>query len=148
MPAGDRERVRYALDRQAVDRLAESLEVLKTNGEYLARSFYDALFLKYPALRSMFPADMNAQEASLIKTLVAVVELLRDVNASENMITQLGKRHAGYGARPEHYPIVCSMLLEAMAAHFGSRWNESLKTEWTQALELIARRMIQAQTTR
>ncbi|MGE3703706.1 MAG: globin domain-containing protein [Vicinamibacterales bacterium] len=127
-----------SVDATAVANLARSLGVLRTEGGRVASVFYGKLFGKYPALRGMFPDDMRAQEAKLIDTLTMVVEHLQAPDTVRNRLGELGERHVRYGARPEHYPIVCSLLVEALGEVSGSSWSARLAAEWTQALTLVS----------
>lgn len=135
---------RVAIDSEAVRRLSESLQFLKSKGGAVARAFYAALFERHPGVRSLFPTDMAAQERKLIDSLVAVVEHVGDPGRLTPMLRELGKRHAGYGAIADHYRIVCALLIECMARESGSAWSDQLEAEWAQALELVSAIMIEA----
>lgn len=131
------------VDQGAIRRLEASLALLKPVGTRLTHDFYDRLFARHPGLRVMFPTDMAEQEKKLFASLVTVVEHLRDPGPLRESIRTMGKRHAGYGAKPEHYPIVCSLLLESMAATLGGAWTPELSAEWAQALQLVSAAMIE-----
>jgi hemoglobin-like flavoprotein len=57
-------------------------------------------------------------------------------------LRELGERHARYGARPEHYPIVVEVMLATMAQVAGGAWNEDLAGDWRTALERVAAVML------
>lgn len=135
-----------SVDAQAIERLESSLATLSAKGPAIARRFYAALFSKAPSVRGMFPADIASQEKKLLDSLVSVVTLLKEPAKTVPMLRELGRKHETYGARPEHYPIVCSFLLEAMRAEFGTEWTPQLALEWAQALELVSHHMIASGT--
>jgi nitric oxide dioxygenase len=54
----------------------------------------------------------------------------------------LGAQHVAYGARPEHYPIVASVMLASMAELAGDVWTPQIAAAWGQALNLVAGVMI------
>lgn len=131
-----------AVDAEAIERLSSSLAALSAKGPAIAHRFYAALFEAYPSVRAMFPPDIAAQEKKLLDSLVSVVTLLQEPTKSVPMLRELGRKHARYGALPQHYPIVCALLVESMGAEFGDAWTPQLALEWSQALELVSYHMI------
>lgn len=112
-------------------------------GTELTHDFYDLLFARYPGVRVMFPTDMKAQEKKLFDSLTMVVNNLDDTAAVRQRLVELGQRHEQYGAKPEHYPLICSLLLETMAKTAGLAWTPELAAEWSQALQLVSETMLQ-----
>jgi hemoglobin-like flavoprotein len=53
-------------------------------------------------------------------------------------IEDLGERHVGYGALPEHYPVVASVLIDTMQLLGGSDWRPEYSAAWTDALQAIS----------
>ena len=131
-----------AIDEVATARLAGSLEVIRARGPAIASTFYRRLFERAPHLRGMFPQDMSAQERKLIDSLAMVVQFIREPAKVMSNLRQLGERHAKYGAKAEHYPIVCAMLVQAMGEESGPTWSSQLAQEWAQALELVSQTMM------
>lgn len=132
------------VDVGVVRKLEASFEVLKepARAEAFTRGFYDRLFAAHPGLRSMFKTDMTVQRGKLFDSLKQVIAHLKDPAAQADHLAGLGQRHAGYGAKPEHYPIVCGLMVEAMAEACGAAWNTDLATEWRQALTLVSEAML------
>jgi hemoglobin-like flavoprotein len=54
----------------------------------------------------------------------------------------LGARHVGYGAQPEHYPVVGQALIEAMANVAGDAWRPEYNEAWAQAYEVLVGEML------
>lgn len=131
------------LDHALIARLRASMNHLTSRGDALAASFYDRLFKAHPSLRWMFPEDMNAQRAKLMSTLAWAVANLSHPAKIREAAVGLGQRHVHYGAKPEHYPVVCSLLLESMAEVSGDHWSASLEYEWKIALFLLSELMQQ-----
>lgn len=129
-------------DPRVIALLQASLAVMAPRASELAHDFYARLFAACPHLRGMFSQDMSTQEKKLIESLVAVVEGLREPQAVRNKLLELGRTHAGKGARPEHYPVVCKMMLASMKHVSGSAWTQTLETEWARALEMISQIML------
>ncbi len=85
---------------------------------------------------------MRAQETKLMESLNAVVSNLDNGALVRSRLAELGKRHEKYGAKPEHYPIVCGLLMETMAKFAGPAWTAEIAAEWSQALQLVSEAMI------
>lgn len=132
------------VDETVIRRLEVSMAVLSppAKADAFARAFYEKLFALHPALRSMFKNDMAAQRKKLFDALAFVISHLRQPETVRTHLVEMGKRHVGYGAKPEHYPIVCRVMVEAMAETGGAEWNATLTNEWSQALGLVAEVML------
>jgi hemoglobin-like flavoprotein len=132
------------LDQRLILRLRVSLARLLGKGDELAKAFYAMLFERYPSVRPLFPADMAAQRVKLTEMLAWIATGLDHPDQTLPAIADLGRRHAGYGARPEHYPLVRDTLVEAMGRTAGADWDEELAEDWRQSIDLIARHMLAA----
>ncbi|MBY0111999.1 MAG: hypothetical protein K2Y21_04200 [Phycisphaerales bacterium] len=139
---------RVPLDTELVERLRGTYEIVRGHDLRLAEVFYARLFSVAPHLRAMFPSDLKAQSAKLIAALDAVVRNFQDPHANIAALSDLGRRHAGYGVKPEHYQIVIDLLIESMREIGGAAIPESRLSEWRSALRLISDQMIAAASTR
>lgn len=140
---------RIPVDQSAANRLAQSLAALSPHASQLAPLMYSKLFAHYPALRRLFPGDMASQERKLLDSLLIVIDHMREPARAREYLVELGRRHISYGAAPEHYPIVCQFLVEAIAQTSTSNalpWDAALESEWTQALQIVSDIMISAST--
>lgn len=118
-------------------RLRASFSIMAQQGDALATEFYKRLFSAQPQLRPMFPTDLTAQKQKLIDSLDFVVKTLDHPEGVRDALKEMGKRHVGYGAKPEHYPIVREHLVAAMAAVSGSNWSGALRDDWNLAIDMI-----------
>jgi hemoglobin-like flavoprotein len=132
------------IDRGLVARLQTSFARAAAQGDALADRFYARLFAGNPELRSMFPSDMTEQKEKLFATLAEVVAHLHDPVSSIRALDELGREHATFGARAEHYPIVCDALARALAEVSGNGWSDELDRDWRGALQLLSAIMIEA----
>jgi methyl-accepting chemotaxis protein len=83
-------------------------------------TFYARLFATHPEVRPLFGAvDMAAQQKKLLGALALAVENLRRPEVLFPVLKDLGRRHAGYGAKPEHYRAVGAALLDTFAVCLG-----------------------------
>ena len=130
------------LDRDLSGRLRASFGLLRSEGTRLGEVFYEKLFAAAPQVRGMFRTEPRAQSAKLLASLEAIVRNLENPAANEAMISEMGRRHVGYGARPEHYPLVVGLLVESIAEVLGPRGEARTLEEWRTALELVSRQML------
>ena len=110
--------------------------------EQAAVLFYDRLFEVAPSVKSMFPADMTEQRKKLMGTLAVVVNGLTNLEAVLPAASALAKRHVGYGAKPEHYPVVGAALLWTLEKGLGEAWTPEVAGAWTAAYGTLSGFMI------
>ena len=116
--------------------LETSFDLVAPKREELVDRFYRRLFTDAPATRALFAhADMRAQKRALLGALVALRRSLRDLSSIAPFLADLGARHAGYGVRAEHYPVVGAALLETMAEVAGAAWQPAFTSEWARAYQ-------------
>ncbi|MFL5539248.1 MAG: globin domain-containing protein, partial [Longimicrobiaceae bacterium] len=89
----------------------ESWTLVEPIAETAAALFYGRLFELDPSLRPMFRGDMREQEKKLMQALTVVVRGLDRLDQLVPAVEALGRRHAGYGVRDEHYATVAAALL-------------------------------------
>jgi hemoglobin-like flavoprotein len=110
--------------------------------EAAAVLFYDRLFEVAPSVKPMFPADMTEQRKKLMATLAVVVGGLGNLESILPAASALAKRHIGYGAKPEHYPVVGGALLWTLEKGLGESWTPEVKDAWTAAYGTLSGFMI------
>ena len=110
--------------------------------EQAAIMFYDRLFEVAPAVKAMFPPDMTEQRKKLMGTLAVVVNGLSNLPSVLPAASALAKRHVGYGARPEHYPVVGGALLWTLEKGLGEAWTPDVAAAWTTAYGTLSGYMI------
>ena len=107
-----------------------------------ANLFYDRLFEVAPSVRALFPDDLTEQRKKLMMTLAVVVNGLTNLEAVLPAASALAKRHVGYGAKPEHYPVVGGALLFTLEKGLGADWTPELAAAWTAAYGTLSSYMI------
>jgi hemoglobin-like flavoprotein len=112
-----------------------------------ASLFYDRLFELDPALRGLFKSDLGEQKKKLMQMLGAAVAGLDDLPALVPNVQALGKRHAGYGVKPEHYQTVGAALLWTLRKGLGDRFDASHEAAWAEVYQVLARTMQDAAAT-
>lgn len=126
------------MDAHSIKRIRDSFNLLSAQADRLMNEFYDRLFAAYPAVRPMFPKDMAAQKKHLLSAVALVVKNADRLGVIEKPLMEMGARHVGYGAKPEHYPIVRDVLLDSMKALAGAAWTDQLRSDWAAAINAVA----------
>lgn len=132
------------LDRELIERLRAAYAQIRHHDLMFAQVFYESLFKAAPHLRPLFKAGPAEQAAKLTASLDAVVDNLAIPGANADMLAALGRRHAGYGAKPEHYALVIDLLIDAMRHVLGPTTDPRSLDEWRMVLGLVSRQMIAA----
>jgi hemoglobin-like flavoprotein len=125
-----------------VSLVQESFAKVAPISEAAAVIFYDRLFEVAPSVKAMFPADMTEQRKKLMMMLAAVVGGLGNLESILPAASALAKRHVGYGAKPEHYPVVGGALLYTLEKGLREVWTPELAGAWTAAYGTLSGYMI------
>lgn len=120
----------------------ESFAKVAPISEQAAVIFYDRLFEVAPSVKAMFPAEMKEQRKKLMATLAVVVNGLGNLELVLPAAGALAKRHVGYGAKPEHYPVVGGVLLWTLEKGLGDAWTPDVAAAWTAAYGTLSGFMI------
>jgi hemoglobin-like flavoprotein len=128
------------------------VEIIRTSwtavepiADVAANLFYDRLFEQDPAIRRLFrKTDMAAQKKNLMQTLTVVVRSLDRLEQLVPAVQALGRRHGGYGVRPEHYDMVGAALLWTLEQGLGDAFTPELRDAWAEAYTILANVMIDA----
>lgn len=132
-----------------VEILEESFAALAPRGEELAARFYAELFRRKPGLRSLFAGvEPEAQQRKLLAALSLVIQNLRKPAVLKKILAELGARHRGYGAQPNHYPLVTQTLLDVMAEMAGALWTPQVQAAWVDAMQIVADAMLKVYRTK
>jgi hemoglobin-like flavoprotein len=127
-----------------LESLETSFDLIAPRGGELMDVFYARLFAAAPAVKPLFAGtDLRRQKTMLLGTLVLLRKSLRDLDAIVPKLRELGTRHVGYGARPEHYPLVGQVLLASMAEIAGHAWTPEYERAWATAFEIVAGAMLE-----
>ena len=110
-----------------------------------AALFYRRLFELDPSLRRLFGhADMAEQGKKLMQTLSVAVASLDRLDALVPAVEALGRRHAGYGVRDEHYATVGDALLWTLWQGLGPAFTDEVRDAWAATYTTLAGAMQRA----
>ena len=122
----------------------ESFATIAPIADDAAALFYRRLFEIDPSLRSMFPGEMSEQRKKLMQMITAAVKGLDRLEQLVPVVRDLGRRHAGYGVKDEHYGTVGAALLWTLEKGLGAAFTPETKAAWAAVYGLLARTMQQA----
>ena len=122
----------------------DSFEAVRPHGKKFADTFYRELFDRNPAFKPMFAdTSMEDQADKVVLALSLVVNNLERPNHIANMLGKLGKAHAGYGVKIEHYRDFELSLLATFADTLGTLWTLQLEQAWSGACRMVTTLMQQ-----
>jgi hemoglobin-like flavoprotein len=103
--------------------------------------FYDDLFERNPALRSLFKEDMTEQRQKLMTMLGTAVANLRQWDRISEAVRELGRRHAGYGVAAADYDTVGASLIATLEKGLGADFTPEVRDAWLACFAAIAAEM-------
>lgn len=109
----------------------------------LATRFYQELFRREPALRTLFTTDMALQKVRFSDKLTEIVRAIARLDELLAHTRALGARHVGYGVRVADYKIVGEALIAALAVVLGDSFDAQTREAWTIAYNLMAETMLE-----
>jgi hemoglobin-like flavoprotein len=111
-----------------------------------AELFYGKLFEMDSSLKPMFKGDLTEQGRKLMAMINTVVNKLDNLAEIVPAVQDLGRRHAGYGVKDDHYATVAGALLWTLGAGLGDAFTPEVKAAWTEAYGILAGAMTDAAT--
>jgi NAD(P)H-flavin reductase/hemoglobin-like flavoprotein len=122
--------------------LKESWTLVEEHQDELANYFYARMFLADPALRDLFPVQMDLQRARLLGALVTAMQTIDDPERFDTYLRALGRDHRKYRVDWMHYGTVGLALLESLRHFAGEQWSPAYEQAWQDAYRAMARKML------
>lgn len=110
--------------------LRKSFGRVEQQAQVAALVFYRRLFELDPSLRPLFKTNIEEQAARLMDMLALALSLTNRPGALETELIESGIRHAGYGARDEHYVTVGQAMLDMLAEVLGNDFTPATREAW------------------
>ncbi len=106
--------------------------------------FYDRLFALDPELKALFQdVDIAAQKQKLLQALAATVAGLNQLEALASQLSELGRRHAGYGVVEAHYETVGQALIWTLEQGLQEEWTPNARQAWQAAYTVVSQTMME-----
>jgi len=80
----------------------------------------------------------------LVTMVDTCVKLLNDLSSVVSLIRVTAARHVKYGVVPAHFPVVGTVLLEALEEADQEFWSDRLRLAWSNLYQILAGMMITA----
>lgn len=122
----------------------DTFAALAAMPDQAAALFHRRLFELDPSLRGLFKGDLAAQGARLMAALGSAVRALDQLDGVAPALRSLGRRHAAYGVRPEHYAVVGEALIGTLQQALGEAFTIEARRAWIDAYAHLAWIMIAA----
>jgi hemoglobin-like flavoprotein len=124
-----------------IDLVQRSWNQVVPMGEAAVLMFYERLFFVDPSLRLMFRGDMKRQSRKVLEMITFTVSGLSRLDEIVPIVQSLGRRHAVYGTRDEHYVTVGAALLWTLEQGLGAAFTPAVREAWAAAYALLANTM-------
>ena len=127
---------------EQITMVRESLDRAAGDARQLVARFYQRLFELDPDVRPLFATEPAVLEAKFFAELHAIVDALPSFDDFVGRTQELGRRHAGYGVRVNHYAEARDALLWALGATLGDSFTPEVHDAWRMAYNLVAEVMM------
>lgn len=107
----------------------------------LGKAFYEKLFELDPEFEKLFEGDLRSQGETLMSMMSLAVEMLDRPESLQGTMDGLGRRHAGYGVRPQHFGPFKASLMWALSAVLGPAFEGDLREAWGAMYDMLAEMM-------
>jgi hemoglobin-like flavoprotein len=114
--------------------------------DFVTAMFYDRLFEIDPGSKELFQkTNLAEQRLKLLQVLSVAIAGLDDLDRLIPIVEELGRRHAGYGVKDEHYDSVGAALIWTLQRGLGAAWNPETAAAWTEVYGVLSHVMRRAQ---
>jgi nitric oxide dioxygenase len=122
--------------------VTDSFAKLAPIADVAAGLFYDELFRRDPALRALFKPDMTEQRQKLMAMLTTAVANLGEWDKITAAVQALGRRHVGYGVKPNDYLTVGAALMATLEQGLGADFTPAMSAAWLACISKVAGTML------
>ncbi|MCL1036195.1 globin domain-containing protein [Shewanella submarina] len=127
-----------SLTQNQVELIQGSFCQIAPDASRIADLFYDTLFELAPNTRPLFNNSMSLQWQKLMQMLSSTVAGLYDQEALVPVIQEMGRRHIGYGVKPEHFTPMTDALIFSLQQHLSSAFTPEVRDAWTEFLQWVS----------
>lgn len=129
------------MTRHQIDLVQKSWRQVLPISDSAAEIFYKELFRLDPALKPLFSSDMKEQGRKLVTMISTAIDGLPRLEAIVPAVKDLGRRHARYGVRPQHYDTVGAALLWTLGQGLGQAFTPEVKGAWAETYGVLSKTM-------
>lgn len=118
--------------------IRESAAAIEAHAGRASDVFYTTLFTLEPAIRPLFPDDMEGQKKKFISMITLFADYANQLGALLPLIVELGNQHKVIGAKEQDYQLVLTALQTAFREIFPPEHADEMITSWTAYYRVIA----------
>ncbi len=137
-----------ALSPSTIEVVKATAPVLAVHGEQIIKVFYGHLFTDYPVMKNVFNMTHQKtgdQPRSLAHAVHAYASHIDNLPALKGAVEQIVHKHVSVNVKPEHYPIVGSLLLRSIKEVLGESATPEIMRAWEEAYNFLADLLIEAE---
>ena len=132
------------MNEHTIGLVKESFDLVEPMASEVGALFYANLFRLDPSLKPLFTGDMVVQGEKLMKMIGVAVGLLGQPQLLLPALQTLGRRHADYGVRDDHYDTVGTALLATLQQGIGVAFTPEVREAWIDVYGVLSRTMKEA----
>ena len=115
---------------EQADLIRQSFDAMWPVRRKLAVTFYSRFFELAPDAQQLFPSNMERQHLKLMDSIAAIVGALDKRELFQSVVSETGRHHIGFGAKPPHFAAFGEALIWGLERQFGTAFTPELKTAW------------------
>jgi nitric oxide dioxygenase len=136
------------LDRATVEVIKATVPAVKAHADQITACFYPLMFEQYPEVIPYFNQTnqgKGTQPKALANAVVAYGANIDELGNLSEAVAQIVQKHCSLGVLPEHYDIVGTCLLQAIAKVLGDAATDEIIDAWGKAYGQLAGILIAAE---
>jgi nitric oxide dioxygenase len=87
---------------------------------------------------------MERQHLKLMDSIAAIVGALDKRDLFQSVVSETGRHHIGFGAKPPHFVAFGEALISGLEQQFGTAFTPELKTAWMTLYDAVQGEMMRA----
>jgi len=116
-----------------------SFDRIQADPHRFGELFYTALFRDRPEVEALFGGvNMPRLREMLLHIVGCAVQQIDNLESLGGLLADLGARHAGYGVRPEYFPLARAAFGAALDGFFGEAATAELHAGWNETIDRVA----------
>lgn len=125
--------------------IADSGQAILTGNSAVSRLFYEKYLGRYPEVGRFFAQTDMTHQAVMLRMALTMVEQYYShrYEALEEYLRIVGFRHKRREIPPNLYDDWRDCMLDTLQEFHGDDWSDTLKQQWTEAVDLAVNRMLE-----
>lgn len=121
----------------------ETFTLIVPLADTAAALFYRRMFTLDPSLQGLFHHDMEHQGNLFVAAIAFVVRNVEEPEHFVPAMQELGRRHAGYQVKANHYRTALQALIETLSETLGERFTAEIEDAWCAAFATMVEAMVE-----